>query len=190
MYRYIYNRETYRSRQNNKVEYLPSASRVRGSSSWGGTSLRSWSSSACASETADSCAAVCEADASSRASASAAVPSSSPSAAAPSFSLSDGSTARASAALEAAASAGASALSAASAGAALSGSASSSSSAPSATSPYMLNMRIEDSNTVFYSCLARFMNTITLTMFIVMLFTGLTKRNTLFVLVWLRPKNT
>ena len=55
---------------------------------------------------------------------------------------------------------------------------------------YSLNMRSEDSNTVFYSHLARFMNTVTLHMNMFLSNTGFTRRNTVFTFMWLRPRNT
>ena len=42
----------------------------------------------------------------------------------------------------------------------------------------------------FYSYLACFMNTVTLNMYMFMLYTGLTRRSALFVFLWLRPRNT
>jgi len=44
--------------------------------------------------------------------------------------------------------------------------------------PYMLNMRGEEYNTVFYSDLACFLNTVPLKMEMFVLYTGLTRRNT------------
>ena len=55
---------------------------------------------------------------------------------------------------------------------------------------YMLNTRNEENNTVFYSYLACFVNTFTLNMYVSMSCTGLTRRNTLFVFLWLRHRNT
>jgi len=55
---------------------------------------------------------------------------------------------------------------------------------------FMLNTRGEDSNTVFYSDLAGFMNAVSLNMYASMSYTGLTRRNTLFVFLWLHPRNT
>jgi len=52
----------------------------------------------------------------------------------------------------------------------------------------MLNTRGGEYNTVFYSYLDCFMNTITLNMYISMACTGFTRRNTSFVFVWLRPR--
>jgi len=54
----------------------------------------------------------------------------------------------------------------------------------------MLNTRNEAKNTVFYSCLTCFVDTVTLNMYIFMSNTGFTTRNALFVFVWLRPRNT
>ena len=54
----------------------------------------------------------------------------------------------------------------------------------------MLNMRSAESNTVFYSKLASIMNTVTLNKYMVLPNTGFTRRNTLFIFVWLRPRNT
>jgi len=56
--------------------------------------------------------------------------------------------------------------------------------------PTCYNTRGEEYNTVFYSDLACFMNTVTLNKYIFMLYTGLTRRNTLFIFLWLRPRNT
>jgi len=53
----------------------------------------------------------------------------------------------------------------------------------------MLNTRSEDYNTVFYSCLARFMNTVTLNMNMFLSTTGFIGRNAVLILVWLRPRN-
>jgi len=57
---------------------------------------------------------------------------------------------------------------------------------------YMLNTWSEEYNTVFYfySYSACFMNTVTLNMHISMSYTGFIRRNTVFVFVWLRPRNT
>jgi len=55
---------------------------------------------------------------------------------------------------------------------------------------YMLNMRSEEQTTVFYSYLARFMNTVTLNMNMFLSYTGFTRRNTLFILLCLRPRYT
>jgi len=51
---------------------------------------------------------------------------------------------------------------------------------------YMLNTRRAEENTAFYSFLACFMNTTTLNMDVSTSYTGLHRRNTLFVFVWLR----
>jgi len=56
--------------------------------------------------------------------------------------------------------------------------------------PYMLNTRAEEYYTVFYSYVACFMNTSTLNVYISMPYAGLTRRNTVFVFVWLSPRNT
>ena len=53
------------------------------------------------------------------------------------------------------------------------------------SSPYML-----EHNTVFYSYLPCFMNTVTLNMYVFLSNTGSTWRNTVFVLLWLRHRNT
>jgi len=45
---------------------------------------------------------------------------------------------------------------------------------------YMLNMLSEEKNTVFYSYLARFLNTVTLNMNMFLSNTGFTRRNTVF----------
>jgi len=55
---------------------------------------------------------------------------------------------------------------------------------------YMLNMRGEEYNTGFYSYVARFRNTVTLDMYMFLSNTGFTRRNTLLIFVWLRPRNT
>jgi len=56
---------------------------------------------------------------------------------------------------------------------------------------YMLNTRGEEYNTAFYSYLACFiMKTVTLNMYISMSYTGLSRRNTVFVFLWLLPRNT
>ena len=54
----------------------------------------------------------------------------------------------------------------------------------------MLNTRNEVKNTMFYSYLACFVNTFSLNMCVSMSYTELTRRNTLFVFVWLRHRNT
>jgi len=58
------------------------------------------------------------------------------------------------------------------------------------TLPDMLNTRNEEKNTVFYSYLACFVNTSTLNMYVSMAYTGFTRRNMLFVFLWLRHRNT
>jgi len=55
---------------------------------------------------------------------------------------------------------------------------------------YMLNTRNEEKNTAFDSYLACFVNTFTLHRYVSMSYTGLTRRNTLFLLLWLRHRNT
>jgi len=55
---------------------------------------------------------------------------------------------------------------------------------------YVLNTRNEGKNTVFYSYVACFVNTLTLNMYGSMSFTGFTRRNTLFMFVWLRLMHT
>jgi len=59
-----------------------------------------------------------------------------------------------------------------------------------ASAPYMSNTRSEEYNAVLYSYVACFMNTLTLNMYVFLSKTGLTRRNTLFIFVWLRPRNT
>jgi len=54
----------------------------------------------------------------------------------------------------------------------------------------MLNTRRKEPNTVFYSYLACFMNTFILNMYVLLSSTGWTRRNTSFVFLWLRPRNT
>jgi len=54
----------------------------------------------------------------------------------------------------------------------------------------MLNMRSQEYNTVFYSWLARFMNTVALNVSMFLSNTGFTRRNTVFIFVCLRPRNT
>jgi len=49
---------------------------------------------------------------------------------------------------------------------------------------------VEGKHTVFYSDLACFENTLTLNMCVVLSYTGLARRNTRFVVVWLRHRNT
>jgi len=55
---------------------------------------------------------------------------------------------------------------------------------------YMLNMRSEEENTVFYSHFARVWNMVTLNMNIFLSNAGFTRRNTAFRFVWLHPRNT
>jgi len=55
---------------------------------------------------------------------------------------------------------------------------------------YILNTRGEEKHTVFYAYVACFMNTLTLNMYLSMSYTGLHRRDTLFVFVWLRHRNT
>ena len=47
--------------------------------------------------------------------------------------------------------------------------------------PYMLNTRNEEKNTVFYSYSACFMNTFNLNMYVSMSYTGIIRRNMLFI---------
>jgi len=54
----------------------------------------------------------------------------------------------------------------------------------------MLNTRNAEINTIVYSCLACFMNTVTLNMYVSVSYTGLYRRNTIFVFLWLRHRNT
>jgi len=54
----------------------------------------------------------------------------------------------------------------------------------------MLNTQNEEKNTVLYSHLACFVNTCTLHMYVSMAYTGVTRRNTVFIFVWLRHRNT
>jgi len=56
--------------------------------------------------------------------------------------------------------------------------------------PYVLNTRSEECNTVFCSCLAYLANILCSSMFICMSYTGLTRRDTLFVFLRLRHRNT
>jgi len=56
--------------------------------------------------------------------------------------------------------------------------------------PYMLNTRNEETNTVFDSDLACFVNTFALNMHVSMSYTGSTRRNTVFIFLWLRYRNT
>jgi len=63
--------------------------------------------------------------------------------------------------------------------------------APSpAQPPYMLNTRSEEETTVFYSYLACLVKTSTLNVYGFLSYTGITRRNTLFILVWLCHRNT
>jgi len=55
---------------------------------------------------------------------------------------------------------------------------------------YMLNTRRGEKNTGFYSYLACFMNAATSNMYVSMSYAGLTRWNTVFVFLWLRPRNT
>ena len=55
---------------------------------------------------------------------------------------------------------------------------------------YMLNTQSEEYKTIFYSYLARFMNIATLNMNLFLSNAGFSRRNTVFIFVWLRPRNT
>jgi len=55
---------------------------------------------------------------------------------------------------------------------------------------YMLNTRSEENNTVFSSDLPCFVNICTLNMYVSMSYSGLTRRNTVFIFLWLRHRNT
>jgi len=55
---------------------------------------------------------------------------------------------------------------------------------------YMLNTRNEENDTVFYSYVACFVNTFTLNVYVSMSYTELTRRNMLFICLWLRHRNT
>jgi len=55
---------------------------------------------------------------------------------------------------------------------------------------YMLNTRTQEETTVFYSYLACSVNTLTLNKHEFLSYTGLTRRNMLFIFVWLRHRNT
>jgi len=55
---------------------------------------------------------------------------------------------------------------------------------------YMLNTRTEEKKTRLYSYIACFVNTFTLNRNISISYTGMTRRNTLFVFLWLRHRNT
>jgi len=54
----------------------------------------------------------------------------------------------------------------------------------------MLNTRNEEKNTVFYSYLACLMNTFTLNIYVSTSYTEWSRRNTLFIFLWLRHRNT
>ena len=54
----------------------------------------------------------------------------------------------------------------------------------------MLNTRNDEENTVFYLWLACFVNTFTLNMYVSMPYTGFTRRNTVFMFLRLRQRNT
>jgi len=54
----------------------------------------------------------------------------------------------------------------------------------------MLNTRNEEKNTGFYSYVACFLNTFSLNMYVSMSYTGSTRRNTVFIFLWLRHRNT
>ena len=56
--------------------------------------------------------------------------------------------------------------------------------------PFMLNTRDQAYNTLLYSYLACYVNTSTLSMQVFMSYTGFTRRDTLFIFVWLRHRNT
>jgi len=55
---------------------------------------------------------------------------------------------------------------------------------------YKLSTRNEETNMVFYAYFACFVKTFTLNMYVSMVCTGLTRRNTLFIFLWLRHRNT
>jgi len=55
---------------------------------------------------------------------------------------------------------------------------------------YMLNTRSEKQNTVFYSYLACFVKIFTFNMYVSMSYTGLIRRNTVFIFLWWRHRNT
>ena len=61
---------------------------------------------------------------------------------------------------------------------------------PLGSQTYILNTRNEENNTVFYSDSAYFVNTFTLNMYVSMSHTVLIRRDTLFIFLWLRHKNT
>jgi len=54
----------------------------------------------------------------------------------------------------------------------------------------MLNTRNKETHMVLYSYSACFVNTLTLNMYVSMSYSGVHRRNTLFVVVWLRHRNT
>jgi len=54
----------------------------------------------------------------------------------------------------------------------------------------MLNTQNEKRNTVFYSYLASFVNTFSLNMYVSMSYTRFTKRNPVFIILWLRRRDT
>jgi len=54
----------------------------------------------------------------------------------------------------------------------------------------MLNTRSEKQNTVFYSYLACFVKIFTFNMYVSMSYTGLIRRNTVFIFLWWRHRNT
>ena len=56
--------------------------------------------------------------------------------------------------------------------------------------PYMLNTQHEETHTGFYSYLACFVKLFTLNMYVSMSYTGLARRNTLFIFLRLRHRNT
>ena len=62
---------------------------------------------------------------------------------------------------------------------------------PASTNPksYMLNTRNKDTNAVFCTYLACFVKTFSLNMYLSMAYTGLTRRNTMFVFLWPRDRN-
>jgi len=55
---------------------------------------------------------------------------------------------------------------------------------------YMLNTQNEEKNTVFRLYLACFVNTFSLNIYVSMSYTGLTRRDTVFIFLWLRHRNT
>jgi len=64
------------------------------------------------------------------------------------------------------------------------------SSASAASYAYVSNTRNKENNTVFYSYSACFVNTLTLNIYVSMSYTELTRRNTVFVFLWVRHRNT